>query len=332
MDKLADFVICKNMNPLQTSEGLIEMVPHLPRNWSGKKLSGAESTSYHGKLGTIVLQQIQHDDYALQFLQLRVQNPLTLHHELEMGWQSILSLKGRMSYTMAEEEHELSEGQFLLFYGESGKRLSTQVPSDTDIQIWATRYHTGIFKNWVSLFPKLRLGDSIRKLFFLAPAVSARTGILDSIRDQFYEQYSSSLQPAFRQIKVQEQLFGLLSQAHNYMPGKKLTPWEKEAAFKTQQIIMRDLRVHHSNEDLAKEVGMDRGTLNKAFKAEYGLGMFEYLARARFEKSREMLLAGLPIKKIAADMGYKRSSTFAYEFRKYYGYSPVDLQDGERFP
>jgi AraC-like DNA-binding protein len=156
----------------------------------------------------------------------------------------------------------------------------------------------------------------------------AQTSAIAAIRDQFYQTYAPHLQVPYLQMKTEEQFFSLMAQAHNPAAVGGPTPWERKVATEAHELIIRDIREHYTNEEIASIVHVDRGALNRAFRLVYGLGMKEYLIWVRMERSKELLLEGMPIKKVAQLVGYKHSSTFSYEFRKLYHYSPVDFQNG----
>lgn len=315
------------MISLQSSEGLLQLFPQLPKGWKGKRLPGSTAFSYQGKLGTLVLQLLEQKEFSLQYVYLDALRPFSFFPRLQKGWQSLLSLKGKFPVTLHEEKHNLVDGQFIFFHGEETDELHVQVPAPSHVQLWSTCYAPPLYERWLSLFPKLKRQEPFSPLL-LTPPMPARTGVIEAIRSQFYEEYAPNLQVPYLQLKTEEQFFGMAAQSHDPALGEKATPWERMKAHQAQEIIMKDIRIHHTNEELADMIEIDRGALNRAFRLEYGLGMKQYLTRERMEKSKEYLLEGKSIKKVAELVGYKHSATYSYEFRKYYYYSPVDFQNG----
>lgn len=315
------------MISLESSEGPIRLLPQLPKGWKGKRLPGSAAFSYEGKLGTLVLQSLEQKEFSLLYFHVDAIRSFSFLPRLQKGWQSLLSLKGRFPIVVENEEHDLADGQFILFDGQKSDGLRIRVPAASHGQLWSVSYAPSLYDRWLSLFPKLNRAEPFPPLL-LAPPLPARTGVIEAIRDQFYEEYAPNLQVPYLQIKTEEQFFGLAAQTHDPVLGEKATPWERQKAHQAREIIMKDIRVHYTNEELAVFVEIDRGALNRAFRLEYGLGMKQYLIRERMETSRELLLLGHPLKKVAEMVGYMHSATYSYEFRKYYHYSPVDFQNG----
>ena len=44
------------------------------------------------------------------------------------------------------------------------------------------------------------------------------------------------------------------------------------------------------------------------------------------QRARELLLDGLPVGSVAADVGYEHHSSFAQAFRSYFGFPPMELR------
>ena len=308
----------------------MHLQPKLPFHWKGHRLPGCEPFSYEGRLGTLVVQQVAYPEFSLFFLQLQADRSFSLFAPLQKGWQSVLALKGKFPLLLQDKEYFLSDGQFLFLRGANGGEMELQASAADSLQVWVARYQPPFYKRWLHLFP--RLATSAAHTVFpglLAQPLPAHTTTLTAVRDLFYEKYAPHLKPAFRHLKTGEQFFGLANTAHNPAQGRIGTLWEQAVANRAHDLIMQDIRVHHTNEEIAARLGVDRKALNKAFRQLYGLGMKEYLTWVRLERSRELLLQGWPLKKVAVMVGYKYAATFSYEFRKYYHYSPVDFQNGQ---
>lgn len=317
------------MITFNSSEGPLQLQPKLPRNWEGKRLPGSEAFSYSGGLGTLVLQTVEQPEFSLSFYHLQSHRSFSLFSPLLKGWHSVVALRGRFPLYLFGEEHLLSDGQFLVFHGAGKDEIGITVPPAANLEIWAARYQPPFYKRWVSLFPGLGAGSSASRLsHLLTPPIPARTDTIAAIREQFYQEYAPHLQLAALHLKAESQFFGLMAQAHDPAAAQKVTPWERKVANEAHDLIVQDIRVHYTNEEIADAIHVDRGALNRAFRLVYGLGMKEYLTWVRMERSKELLLQGEPIKKVAAMVGYKHSSSFSYEFRKLYHYSPVDFQNG----
>ena len=297
-----------------------------PPGWKGKKLPGAETYSYTGKFGSVVVQEVQTEAFVLRYLTVRLFEAITCFRQLDAGLYSIISLKGEFRLGVpGREDFILKEGQFQVFQAPR-QEVRGSFSGGTEHQLYTTLYRPVLYREWLPFFPKLKISRKL--LSFLSPPVSSRTGLADSIRDAFLEEMQPYLQEIYYKLKVKEQLLLLLAQSHHPYLEKRPTPWQKEAAQKARAIIAANIQVHYSNVDLAELVNMDRSVLSRAFRLEFGMGMHEYLVWCRFEKAKELLKEGLALKQVAREVGYSHTSTFSYEFRKFFGYSPVDFQKG----
>ncbi|MDD5707671.1 MAG: AraC family transcriptional regulator [Kiritimatiellae bacterium] len=75
---------------------------------------------------------------------------------------------------------------------------------------------------------------------------------------------------------------------------------------------------------IAREMGISRSHLSRAFAREVGYTPADYLRRLRCAKAKELLLAtALPVTRIALDLGFSSSQRFAEIFKTYTGMSPT---------
>lgn len=88
--------------------------------------------------------------------------------------------------------------------------------------------------------------------------------------------------------------------------------------------IDSDLKV----EDLAREVGRDKRSLTRAFRATTGYAPYEYLTFRRMERAKELLATGATILEIALAVGYANPAKFAAAFRRVCGCAPSDWRRG----
>jgi AraC-like DNA-binding protein len=75
-------------------------------------------------------------------------------------------------------------------------------------------------------------------------------------------------------------------------------------------------------ERLAEIAGMSRSTFAAAFKACVGLSPGDYLTTLRLALAKQALLAGRPLKAVAAGVGYNSPTALARAFQRQFGCAP----------
>jgi AraC-like DNA-binding protein len=83
----------------------------------------------------------------------------------------------------------------------------------------------------------------------------------------------------------------------------------------------------HSVESLAEVAGMSRSVFARRFSEAYATSPKEFVAKTRLHHAAQMLRSTpLPIKAIAANMGYGSRSHFSRAFRDAYGLDPTEFR------
>jgi transcriptional regulator GlxA family with amidase domain len=83
-----------------------------------------------------------------------------------------------------------------------------------------------------------------------------------------------------------------------------------------------------SASDLAKEVQLSRGQLQRLFKQEMGVPLGDYLVEQRLKKGAQLLASSnMSIKEIAFAAGYEHHSSFTRAFENRFSVSPKQYRD-----
>ncbi|ABE58104.1 AraC family transcriptional regulator [Chromohalobacter israelensis] len=77
---------------------------------------------------------------------------------------------------------------------------------------------------------------------------------------------------------------------------------------------------------LAKDAGLSERSLRRLARDELGCTISQIRTRCRIYKATQLLQAGVPVKLIAADVGYQSNSAFFSAFREIMGMSPARFQ------
>jgi AraC-like DNA-binding protein len=89
----------------------------------------------------------------------------------------------------------------------------------------------------------------------------------------------------------------------------------------------------HSVESLAGLAGMSRSSFNRQFSASYGCSPMEFVQTVRLRAAARMLAgSSLPVKSIAAAVGYASRSHFSRAFAAEFGMDPSRFRDSGEMP
>ena len=69
--------------------------------------------------------------------------------------------------------------------------------------------------------------------------------------------------------------------------------------------------------------GVSTRTLERYFQETYQQTPEHWLAELRWRQALELVREGVPVKTMAAELGYQQASTFSREFKKRFGQCPA---------
>ena len=92
---------------------------------------------------------------------------------------------------------------------------------------------------------------------------------------------------------------------------------------KAKELVLADIRQHHSIAKIARQVSLNARTLQDCFKYLYGKPIFEYLQDLRLDHGKKLLAeTNLTIQEIAEACGYVEHTNFTVAFKRKYGVVP----------
>lgn len=311
--------------PFLLNKVSLVFTPSFPKDWNGAVLPGARLLSYSGNEGSILVQELKTEHYLLRF-SIRLFQKAVLKSKSEKGLHSFLALKGSWTQKInGLPSFELTKGQFMLV-NDPGSEVHSTLPGGRECQLCSC-----ILPGMDGIVSRNIIPSVKEKKAFLSHSLSVSgTHQYPGCHTRaVFESYEAQLQEAFHGLKIKNSLFTILAQSNTEPGSKPPTPAQKEIVKRVHELILGNIAMHHSNTKLAEMAGINKTDLKRLFQQQYGVGMFELLQQERFEKARELLLKGdLNVKLIAPLVGYSHTTTFVTEFRKYFGYTPLDLQTG----
>jgi AraC-like DNA-binding protein len=75
-------------------------------------------------------------------------------------------------------------------------------------------------------------------------------------------------------------------------------------------------------DDWATRVGASGRTLARLFERELGMGFAQWRQQVRLAHAASLIARGMPLSRVAAELGYASQSAFSAMFRKTFGQSP----------
>jgi AraC-like DNA-binding protein len=94
-----------------------------------------------------------------------------------------------------------------------------------------------------------------------------------------------------------------------------ISDWEKQAAVAKYKVKV-----------LAKMNGVSISQLERYFAGSTGLSPLDWMTRLRQVRGLALLHQGCSVKRTAYELGYRQSSHFSREFKRFYGVAPTDIR------
>ncbi len=82
-----------------------------------------------------------------------------------------------------------------------------------------------------------------------------------------------------------------------------------------------------SIEEIARDAGMSSSSLQRHFRAAYGVSVFEFIRNAKLDEARRLLMQdGASVSEAAYRAGYSSAANFATAFKRRFGISPKHVR------
>jgi AraC-like DNA-binding protein len=289
-------------------------------------LPGKNAWSSNNKYGLICFEEFKTGGFTIRSSYFKFTRKMTLYCRMHNPLLALVGVRIAMFNKWSvglrgQKTVLLPKDQFVIYY--SGKREEKLV-FEKDKE----------YRSFETLCPPSKL-EAVLKLF---PTVSA---LMDDITigNMPYMHPKPMLVPhsAMEILQNKEELFSddilasfftfLLEAVEGKLEEESPLAHEKAAIVLAQRLIVADISVHYTIQQLAKKVNLNESRLKFVFKHEYKSSIYQYLLKVRMEKGKELLEAGNhQMKDIATLTGYRYLTSFITTFHKYHGYTPRSVR------
>ena len=305
--------------------GLISLAPINPAGVAGR-LPGSETTFCVGEFGTITIQEFNAKHFSIRYSIFNFFEKMSLLFEEENSViKSRLALKGDIKMNARSAQRlSIRDGQFALFRNNKNDIVLFDI--EKEYRFFDTAYSQELIKGLLTTFPSLNN--------FIAKPVNTKKPplihsfasgkMIEIVYDILKCPHDGNLRNLYFENKVNDFLFELLVQSSK-TKSKDLSLNEQEdsAILLAREIILQNLKLHLTIQEISKQVGLNEYKLKAGFKQKFGLGIFECLLEARMSEAKKLLLeTNKPIKDIAGLVGYNYLTNFIAAFRNYFGQTP----------
>jgi AraC family transcriptional regulator of adaptative response / methylphosphotriester-DNA alkyltransferase methyltransferase len=116
------------------------------------------------------------------------------------------------------------------------------------------------------------------------------------------------------------------------MAKRDATVRRREALFReAAAVIEREYGDDLDLANVARRVATSRRQLQRAFQESGGTTFRTYLAEVRMRKAVQLLReSAMPVREVAARVGYRQPAQFAKAFRRHHGAAPSSLREREQ--
>ena len=305
-----------NLPFILEAHGPLEWLPAYPAGYDGLRLNGGAPAVSQGAFGTLLVQEVVHEQYRIRYIFLKAFEKLVLHWREERALKMEVALHNELRYRRENGIIHLPPSGYHLVW--APEREGTALfKKGGEYRLFTTHFMPPLVQELAPRFPQGVLPAEARVLP-LEPSLN------ELVQSVLHNPYGEEQRQFFYHNKVRELLFQLLTGVQAHGARSDFSEEEVWRVHQVDTLILSDLKEHYTIEQLASKVRMSQDRLKEAFKAIIGVGMYERLKEARLQRARELVLTtGLPIKAIFDRVGYETITGFIDAFKERFGLPPA---------
>lgn len=311
-----------------------QITPSLPNDYRGMILRGAKVITANSSAGVIVLQQLDHSQYSINYSIFNFLQSVKIPGKQRSAMLvAFLALKNNIRYSIKGLGLlELRQGQFALLHSIKGCEITSSFEKENEYESLEVSWSEEMVKQALPYFPFLQVLFShkalLRSFYLNPPGLHAGTKALTLVHELLKAPYNDPVSQLYFEHKVREYLLLLLVEAGKKPPSKiNLTKEQEEKIIAIGTRLSNEPDKKFPIAELAIEMQMNEMKLKIAFKEIFGQGIFEYQLEARMKEAQRLLQeTNLTTKAIAGMVGYRLTTSFITKFREYFGYPPSSVK------
>jgi AraC-like DNA-binding protein len=310
--------------------GKINLRTGIPPGYSGYVIPAALNFQAEGSWGILFLQEIKTTKYLLRHFLFSLKQSISFFNEDDNSkLQSLLTINGRFDFEIADQgKVGLKKKEYLLFSTAGKTSLTTAYKGQSSllIALYTYDFYRELTPYFVGLKEDLRKAIKKPHYFNLAGKI-AKTSVHYAIKAIWEEKYIPALQSKHIELHLESSLFTMFAQSYGGELPIHFTPVEKKFAEEAEKIILQNLKVHLTTDEIARQLNCSDSWLRKTFRKVHGVPMFHFLRTTRMHYARQQILSGVSMKAVAIDLGMNPSN-FPKEFKAFFGHTVSSLKKG----
>jgi AraC-like DNA-binding protein len=251
--------------------------------------------------------------------------PLHIHKVLPDGLNLVQIFAGQWTHRIGMREYHYRPGAPLVLGLTEAMEAIDRLPAEAQVRMAGLRIAGGLLRELsdqdrASLAPLMALQQKGPRLHRLE-----RGHALSALLTQLYQTpYHGTLAHLHRESLALGMLVELATHLRNGTPAAvPHARSHRDLAHEARHLLDHPINDTLSAVELASQLAVSQSTLRRAFKAEFGLSMLEYVRERRLETARQLLRDGRwQVAQVAWQVGYQDPTNFAHAYKARYGHSP----------
>lgn len=274
--------------------------------------------------------------FYLELISYKVKQSLCLKIIAKKPYLSFVFVsKGDINFKLpgAKETIIISPGQYFAHYIPAGEYLWPLTPGQTEVLYFVLRssWLLNMSKDYPGLtaaIKKLRSGYIDQQVFERHRMTDVTERQLEKLRNCKHRKKADLEEALLHAIKK------LVNAYHTNLTSPTRIPYQsnKEIAYSVRDHIIAEVRsgLIPNVAAISEHFNMEQKSLRRGCLRTFKLNLKDLITTVQMEIACGLLINDrLKVKEVAARLGYSEAATFTRKFKKYYGYLPGSVRNGQ---